>query len=214
MKQAFGIAIPRTLEDVCGTGRLALLVYDMQVGIMSQVAGGESTIASVRRVLDASRRAGLRTYFTRHMSLPLELMGAFQYRMAMAWQRVDDPRDVKPWFLRDSPGFAIVPELTPAPSEAIFDKITMSAFEGTPLEIALRDCGISAIAIAGTAIEVGIEPTARHAADLGLIPIVIEDACGCGNQTAAKRSLDSLAFTGDALITDASTFCRLIGGRG
>jgi biuret amidohydrolase len=210
MEQAFGIRIPRTLEDVCETGRLALLIYDMQIGIVSQVASGDSTIASVRHVLDAARRAGLRTYFTRHMSLPRELMGAFQYRTAMAWQRVDDPREVKPWFLRDSPEFAIVPELTPQLSEAIFDKITMSAFEGTPLDIALRDCGVSAIAIVGIAIEIGIEPTARHAADRGLIPIIIADACGCGDQDAAKRSLDSLAFAGDALITDTATFCRLI----
>src|SRR5437016_13823105 len=42
------------------------------------------------------------------------------------------------WFLRDSPGFHLIPELNPLPSEAIFDKITMSAFEGTPLNIALR----------------------------------------------------------------------------
>ena len=40
----------------------------------------------------AAGHAGVRTFFTRHMSLPRELMGAFQYRMAMAWQRVDDPR--------------------------------------------------------------------------------------------------------------------------
>src|SRR5271166_5240573 len=92
MKQAFGIQIPRTLDEICDPRRLALLIYDMQVGIMSQVAGGDATIASVRCVLDAGRRAGLRTVFTRHMSLPLELMGAFQYRMAMAWQHVDDPR--------------------------------------------------------------------------------------------------------------------------
>ena len=86
----------------------------------------------------------------------------------------------------------------------------MSAFEGTPLAMALRDCGVTAVAIVGAAIEVGIEPTARHAADLGFIPIIIEDACGYGHESAAKRSLESLAFTGDALITDASTFCRLI----
>src|SRR5260370_26892866 len=81
---------------------------------------------------EASRNAGLRVFFTRHMSLPKELMGAFQYRMAMAWQRIDDPAKVEPWFLRDSPGFAIVPELAPRPSEAVFDKLAMSAFEGTP----------------------------------------------------------------------------------
>ncbi len=51
---------------------------------MRQVAGADATIANVRRVLDAARNAGIRTYFTRHMSLPPELRGAFQYRMAMA----------------------------------------------------------------------------------------------------------------------------------
>ena len=40
--------------------------------------------------------------------------------------------------------FAIVPEFAPLASEAIFYKITMSAFEGTPLDIALHDVGVAA----------------------------------------------------------------------
>ena len=54
---------------------------------------------------------------------------------------------------------------------------------------------MTAVAIAGIAMEVGIEPTARHAADLGFIPVIIADACGTGHENAAQRSLDSLAFT-------------------
>jgi len=122
--------------------------------------------------------------------------------MAMAWQRVKSPDQVKPWFVRDSPSFHLVPELNPLPSEAIFDKLAMSAFEGTPLDFALRDCGIDAFAIVGIALEVGIEPTIRHGADLGYIPILIEDACGFGHADAAARSVASLTFSGDALITD------------
>src|SRR5258706_5828039 len=163
MKQAFGIAVPQTLEDVCDRSELTLVVYDMQVGIVSQLKGAEVVTARVARVLEASRSAGLRVFFTRHMSLPKELMGAFQYRMAMAWQRLDDPARVEPWFLRDSPGFAIVPELAPRPSEAIFDKLAMSAFEGTPLAFALRDCGITAAASARLALEEGIGAPARPA---------------------------------------------------
>ena len=211
MKQAFGIDVPQTLKDVCDPAKLALLVYDMQVGIVSQLQGAEAVTARVARVLEASRHASLRVFYTRHMSLPRELMGAFQYRMAMAWQRVDDPADVEPWFLRDSPGFAIVPELEPRPSEAIFDKLAMSAFEGTPLEFALRDCGITAVAIAGIALEIGIEPTARHAADLGIIPVVIEDACGAGHADAAQRSCEALRFAGDAIMTDTEAFCAALG---
>ena len=200
-----------TLAEICSAQRLALLVYDMQIGIARQVKGSEAVVANVARVLKAARDARLRIFFTRHMSLPLELMGAFQLRMAMAWQRVEEPDQVKPWFLRDSPDFQIVPQLTPLPSEAIFDKITMSAFEGTPLNIALRDCGVTAIAVAGIALEVGIEPTVRHAIDLGLVPVIISDACGSGNPDAARRSLESLAFEGNTLVTDVATFTDLIG---
>lgn len=214
MKRAFGIDIPHTLEDVCNAKRLALLVYDMQVGIKAQVKEGDAIVLKIRQILEAARAAHTRIFFTRHMSLPKELMGAFQFRMAMTWQRVDDPEKVQPWFLRDTPGFAIVPQLQPLASEAIFDKLAMSAFEGTPLAFALRDCGIGAVAVAGIAMEIGIEPTVRHAADLGFVPVVISDACGAGHQDAATRSLDSLAFAGDAWFTDTATFCRLIGGNG
>jgi nicotinamidase-related amidase len=141
------------------------------------------------------------------MSLPKELMGVSQFRMAMAWQRVKSVDEVKPWFLRDSPGFHLIPELNPLPSEAIFDKIAMSAFEGTPVHIALRDCGIVAFAIVGIAMEIGIEPTVRHGADLGFIPVVVKDACGFGHSDAAARSIASLEFAGDALLTDVETIC-------
>jgi nicotinamidase-related amidase len=214
MKQALGVTVPQNLEDVCDRSRLALLVYDMQVGIVSQLKEGAAVMARVGRVLEASRSAGLRVFYTRHMSLPKELMGAFQYRMAMAWQRVDDPAKVEPWFLRDSPGFGIVPELKPLPSEAIFDKLAMSAFEGTPLGFALRDCGIGAVAMVGIAMEIGIEPTARHAADLGIIPVVIADACGAGHADAAQRSCEALSFAGDAIMTDTEAFCAALGRAG
>jgi biuret amidohydrolase len=64
--------------------------------------------------------------------------------------------------------------------------------------------------IVGVAMEVGIEPTVRHGADRGLIPIVVTDACGAGNPSAARRSLDALAFAGDAILTDAATITRVL----
>ena len=207
MQHAFGIDIRQTLEDICDPTRLALIVYDMQIGIVKQIANGQEITEKVLQVLDAARKAGIRVVFTRHMSLPKELMGVSQFRMAMAWQRVKSPSEVKPWFLRDAPGFQLIPEMKPLPSEAIFDKITMSAFEGTPLDIALRDCGIQAFAIIGIAMEIGIEPTARHGADLGYIPVVVKDACGFGHRDAAERSIASLEFAGDALLTDVKTIC-------
>src|SRR6266481_10107768 len=211
MQKAFGLNIPQTLDDVCDPTRLALVVYDMQVGIVKQIENGAQITGRVLQVLEAARKAGIRVFFTRHMSLPIELMGVAQLRTAMTWQKVKSADEVKPWFLRDAPGFALIPELQPLPSEAIFDKITMSAFAGTPLDMALRDCGIDAFAIVGIAMEIGIEPTVRQGADLGYTPVVVKDACGFGHCDAADRSIVSLEFAGDALLTNADTFCALLG---
>jgi nicotinamidase-related amidase len=112
-----------------------------------------------------------------------------------------------------SPGFELTPALEPRASEAIIDKITMSAFEGTPLDIVLRDCGVRAYLIVGVALEVGIEPTVRHSADLGYIPIVVRDACGAGDAAAGHRALEALMFAGDAIVTDTdAVIASLIGG--
>jgi biuret amidohydrolase len=159
MQRAYGLEIPKTLEEVCDPRRMALLVYDMQEGIVRHVPEAGAFVARVVRVIEAARRAGVRVVFARHLSLPNELAGVFQLRTAMAWQRVERVADVRPLFLRGSPDFQFVPELTPLPSEAVFDKLAMSMFVGTPLELVLRDCGINAFAIVGAVTEIGIEPT-------------------------------------------------------
>jgi biuret amidohydrolase len=211
VQRAFGLNIPETADEVYDPTRLALIVYDMQAGIVNQIKNGREIVARVSKVLDAARQAGIRVVFTRHMSLPKEWMGVFQFRMAMAWQRVKSPNEVNPMFLRDSAAFQLVPEMNPLPSEAVFDKIAMSAFEGTPLNFTLRDCGISAFAIVGIAMEIGIEPTVRHGADLGYIPIIVSDACGCGHDEAAARSIESLRFSGDSFFTNVEDVCRKFG---
>lgn len=74
-----------------------------------------------------------------------------------------------------------MPELAPLEREAVSDKLAMSAFSGTFLDMAMRDLGLDCFAICGIAREIGIEPTVRHAADLGYVPIIVEDACGAGD---------------------------------
>jgi nicotinamidase-related amidase len=200
MKQAYGLAIPESLREAVDPATTALIVYDMQVGILRQVQQGAAVLERVLRVLALARAANLRIYFTRHLSLPKKLAGVFQLRQMLAWQRLSSVDEAKPWFLRDSPGFALAPELAPRDDEAIIDKITMSAFEGTPLAIALRDVAAKSFIICGIATEIGIDPTVRHGADLGLIPIVVEDACGAGHEEAGARSLANMRFMGDALL--------------
>ena len=214
MRQGFGLSIPETLAEAADPARTALVVYDMQIGILRQLPHGAEVLEKVLTVLEAARSAGVRIVFMRHMSLPNKLAGVFQLRQAMAWQRKTVVDEVEPWFLRGSPGFELAPELSPRADEAILDKITMSAFEGTPLAIALRDCGLVSFVIAGIATEIGIDPTVRHGADLGFIPIVVTDACGAGHHEAAERSTANMAYMGDAMLCTSEELLAAWGGRG
>ncbi len=211
--QRHGLNVPRSLNDVCRPESLGLLVYDMQVGILEQIADRERVIQNVREVLGAARGAGVRTYFTRHVTLPVELMGVAQLRMWRTWQGVDRAQDVRSPFLPDAPQTQIVSELKPNEREAVLDKLTLSAFAGTPLELVLRGAGIGALAVVGVATEIGIEPTVRHAGDLGFIPVVVTDACAAGNAEAGERAIESLRFLGDALLTDVAGFSDALAGQ-
>jgi nicotinamidase-related amidase len=201
----FGSGVPRRLEDVCHPGRMALLVYDMQAGIAGQLAHGPEVTRKVAEVLGAAREGGFPVFFSRHVSLPKELMGLSQKRQQMAWQRAERLEDVVSPFPPGAPQTQIVPELAPLSSEAVCDKIAMSAFEGTFLGMAMRDLGLVSFAICGIATEVGIEPTVRHGADLGYVPVVVADACGAGEEEAARHSLELLGHAGDAIFADVTS---------
>ncbi|HYZ15896.1 MAG TPA: isochorismatase family cysteine hydrolase [Candidatus Acidoferrum sp.] len=204
---AYGLRVPRSLAEVLeAPDQVALIVYDAQVGVLAQIPDAERVTGAIARTLEVARRGGLRVIFSRHVHLPPRLMGVSGLRTGMVWEGTDDPSAVRPLLARDSPGFALVPELHVADDEAVFDKTAMSVFEGTPVDTVLRDCGVNAFAICGVALEIGIEPSVRHGLDLGYIPIVVRDACGYRDEAAAQRAYEGFAFAGTPLVTDLAGF--------
>jgi nicotinamidase-related amidase len=211
MKQAFGLSIPEQLGELCTPGRAALIIYDMQAGIVPQIGNGREIVDGCRELLAAARQRGLRVFFTRHLFLPNRIAGVGQLRRAMAWQRKSDPAETKPLFTSGSPSWQIVPELAPQEDECVIDKIAMSAFEGTYLDLAMRDAQLQVFIIAGIALEVGIEPTVRHGMDLNYIPIVVSDLCGSKTEQARRRSLSTLQETGEAIQVNAGEILSCLG---
>src|SRR5205823_12657059 len=98
MQRAYGLSIPQTLEDICDPQRMAVIVYDIQVGIVKQIKNGRQITEKVLQVLQAARSAGFRVFFTRHMLLPKALMGVFQLHTAMVWLLVMTVEEVRRWF--------------------------------------------------------------------------------------------------------------------
>jgi isochorismate hydrolase len=83
MQSIHGLPIATSLEEACDSRRLALLIYDMQVGICQQVSCGSAITEACRRLRDRCRAAGVPVAYSRHLSLPTHWMGPFQTRMAI-----------------------------------------------------------------------------------------------------------------------------------
>ncbi len=70
MERAYGLSFPRTVEEACDPARMALLVYDMQVGVVGQIADGPEIVTNVVRVVEAARAGGFRIIYCRHNPAP------------------------------------------------------------------------------------------------------------------------------------------------
>jgi nicotinamidase-related amidase len=195
MQHAHGVTVPETVAEMCRPDRTAVLVYDVQVGILAHVREPAELVRNIQLVLDNARSLAVPVCYVRHVSVPPSHMGVAALRTAMAWQRVSRAEDVISPFPPDAPQTQLSDELAPKSGEPVFDKLGMSAFVGTPLETVLRDRGVTTLLLVGAVLEIGIEPTARHAADLGFLPVVVQDACGVVEPPAAERSLDSLDYS-------------------
>jgi nicotinamidase-related amidase len=68
-------------------------------------------------------------------------------------------------------------DFAPLSGEAILTKHRVNAFIGTPLDLLLRNSGISRVAVVGCSTDVGVQTTARAAHDLDYACTVIGDCC-------------------------------------
>ena len=71
MTKSTNVQVPSSLEEILRPESCALVVYDMQVGILSQLPHGPDVLAKVLEVLEIARGHSFRIFFMRHMSLPM-----------------------------------------------------------------------------------------------------------------------------------------------
>jgi biuret amidohydrolase len=102
MQTTFGLNVPMTLEDICHSQKMALLVYDMQVGIAKQLPDGAEFTQKVKQVVDTARSRKMRVFFSRHTTLPKELARVSQLKSAMALQGVKADQGYVPVLIQDA----------------------------------------------------------------------------------------------------------------
>ncbi len=94
------------------------------------------------------------------------------------------------------------PDLQPAEGEIVATKRGVSAFAGTDVELVMRNRGIENVVLTGIATSFVVEGTARHAVDLGIPVIVLDDCCASLNDDMHNASLAVLGMLGGVSNSD------------
>lgn len=166
------------------TARSALLVIDMQrdfldpegmCGVLGEpVAELQAIVPRLVALVAAARRAGLTLIHTREGYAPdlSDLQAA-----KAGTSEVGQSGPLGRFLIRGEAGHDFIPELRPAPGEAVIDKPGFGAFHRTGLEERLRAAGTTHLLLAGVTTQCCVHSTLREAVDRGYYCLTVADCC-------------------------------------
>ena len=176
----------------------ALLVMDVQRGIVERFGGDDGLLDRTAEAIAAARANGIPVIYVRV---------AFR-----AGAPEVSPRNRAFAALRDAGGMdesgdttAIHPAVAPQPGDVVVTKRRVSAFAGSDLEVVLRAGGVDALALCGIATSGVVLSTLREAADKDFELTVLRDACGDRDPEVHSVLLDKV-FPRQAEVVDVATW--------
>jgi len=191
MKTWKDVEILETLGEILNPSHTALVVWDVQEGLVQRIFNREEFLSRVAR-LAGSLRGTVPVFYTLIAPLPPELLSGWNYLSQMRMFDVTDPAKLPAFMAPGSPEREIPEAVRPEPGDFVLDKATANIFLGTNFELMLRNRGIRTILFTGIATEVGIEHSARDAAARGFYPVIATDCVSSPDREAHERSLAAL----------------------
>jgi nicotinamidase-related amidase len=148
----------------------ALLVMDVQQGIVDRFGGDEGYLPRLAAAVQAARAAEVRVIY---------VTVAFRTGYPEVSERNKSFATIagSGRFTDGDPGSAIPAAVAPAPGDVIVTKRRVSAFTGSDLEVVLRAGGTDHLVLAGIATSGVVLSTLRQAADLDYRLTVLADGC-------------------------------------
>jgi MFS family permease/nicotinamidase-related amidase len=186
-------AAPR--PDSCDTPvpGTALVVMDMQQGIIERASVPDSVLEAAQRAVLAARKAGIPVVFIR---------AAFRDNTPeisprnRSFARLSGTTQMR----ETDPGTQIHPLLDPRPGDVIVTKRRVSAFAGSDLDVVLRSAGATSLVLAGISTSGVVLSTLGAAADRDFVLTVLRDACA-DRDAEVDRVLMDKVFPTQARVT-------------
>jgi ureidoacrylate peracid hydrolase len=203
--------------------KTAVLVVDMQNAFIRKggyfdLAGRdlsvtEGIIEPCRKVLAAARQRGIRIlYLQMGCSSDLSDKGppdapcSLKSKSLTLVRQRPDMRDK--FYFYGTWGAEIIEELKPQPGDIVIRKQKYDGFIGTNLEIILQTLGTKYLAFIGTATNICVESTLRHAFFLDYFPILVSDAVSHAGSSITQKATILNVQTHFGWVTTCDAFVR------
>lgn len=172
-----------SLYDLVDPSRTAVLVLEMQEGIVGDLAGDSPIAAAVReqdivarcaRLVAGARAAGVPVVHCTKTDRPVGAGGSVNTPM---WRRRLEQN--LPHLEPGSLAAAIVTGLEPGPNDVICERTRgVTAFGSTELDPVLRNMGVTSIVVCGISMNVGAIAATVDGVSLGYDVVIARDAVG------------------------------------
>jgi nicotinamidase-related amidase len=183
----------------------ALLVMDMQNGIVERYPQSEPVIETLRETIAAARGAGIQLIFVRlgfrdgspevseHNRIFSSLIKNFDMSNESLTTQVHS-------------------QLEPQAGDIVVTKKRVSAFTGSDLEVVLRSRGVNTLVLSGVATSGVVLSTLRQAADLDYEIIVLSDGCTDADPEVHKVLTEKVFPRQASVMTAAQWVAQVIDG--
>jgi nicotinamidase-related amidase len=181
----------------------ALLVMDLQQGVVNRFAEDTSYLARLSAAVSAARSAGLPVIY---------VVVAFRPGYPEVSPRNKSFAAIAGTgrFTDDDPDARIHPAVGPAAGDVIVAKRRVSAFAGSDLDLVLRSGGLEHLVLAGIATSGVVLSTVRQAADLDYRLSVLSDGC-LDVDPEVHRVLTEKVFPRQAEVTTIADWTARLG---
>ena len=202
-------ADPETIRVV--VARSALLVIDMQNAFVRRegylaLAGHEATerekiVQPCREIINKTRAEGIRVIYLQMIYRPHASDGGNPdspyFLKSRAIKLTTLHPDLKEkFYLEGTWGAEIINELRPQTGDIIVQKQKYDAFIETELDVLLKTHGIRYLFFVGTATNICVESTLRHAFFMDYFPILVSDAVApLGPRGAQEATIENVRST-------------------